>query len=339
MANIAGLGAGAFGTALAVLAAGQGHRVSLWASNPESLEAIRKDGENRKRLPGVTVPESIYLSHQLEDAAQAELILLAVPSFAVRQTAAKLRPYFSPDRQTVVSVAKGLEAGTLKRFSQVLEEELGVPPVILSGPSHAEEIAVGVPTTVVAASRRRADAEWVQDQLMSPALRIYVSDDVTGVELGGALKNIIALAVGACDGLELGDNARAALMTRGITEIARLGVAMGARSETFAGLSGIGDLIVTCTSRHSRNRRAGLLIGRGCDAQQALAQVGSTVEGYFAADAAYRLAESLGVEMPIIRQVHQVLHEGKMPRDAIAALMERPKRHESETIWLLSSSR
>lgn len=336
MADIAVLGAGAFGTALAVLTAGEGHRVTLWASSAASLEAIARDGENRRRLPGVPVPDSIHLSSDLEDVRQAELILLAVPSFAVRETARRLRSYFSPERQIVVSVAKGLEADTLKRFSQVIEEELSAPPVILSGPSHAEEIAVRVPTTVVAASVRRADAERVQEILMNPALRIYVNDDVTGVELGGALKNIIALAVGACDGLGLGDNARAALMTRGITEIARLGVAMGAKSETFAGLSGIGDLIVTCTSRHSRNRRAGILIGQGISSQEAVEKVGSTVEGYFAADAAYRLSRRLGVEMPIIRQVHQVLHEGKHPKQAIADLMERPKRHESEVIWLLT---
>lgn len=336
MADIAVLGAGAFGTALAVLAAEEGNQVMLWASSAASLEAIARDGENKKRLPGVPVPSSVRLILELEKVSDADLVLLAVPSFAVRETARKLRPYFVPERQTVVSVAKGLEAGTLKRFSQVIEEELSVSPVILSGPSHAEEIAVKVPTTVVAASQRRADAERVQELLMSPTLRIYVNDDVIGVELGGALKNVIALAVGACDGLGLGDNARAALMTRGITEIARLGIAMGAKSETFAGLSGIGDLIVTCTSRHSRNRRAGILIGQGCSAGEAVEKVGSTVEGYFAADAAYQLAQRLGVEMPIIRQVHQVLHEGKTPRQAISDLMERPKRHESEVIWLLT---
>ena len=235
----------------------------------------------------------------------------------------------------MVNVAKGLEDGSYKRLSQVLEEELPQQRIVaLSGPSHAEEVGRGAPTTVTVASRERAAAEEVQDLLMNPTLRLYVSDDVIGVELGGALKNVIALAAGIADGLQLGDNAKAALMTRGITEIARLGVAMGARTETFAGLAGIGDLIVTCTSMHSRNRRAGILIGQGENAQEAVRQVG-TVEGYPCAKTAYELSRKLQVEMPIVEQAYGVLYQRKDPSQALRDLMSRPKRHESEVIWLL----
>lgn len=330
------LGSGGFGTALAVMCNKMGHKAVLYSPFQEELDAIRRDGEHKKLLPGVPVPAGVQLTASFEGISEAPLVILATPSFAVRSTAAKLRDLL-PKETVIACVSKGLEDGTLKTFSQILSEELPFNRnCILSGPSHAEEIARGMPTTVVAASKHRDAAEFVQDMLMNPDLRIYVNDDVTGVELGGALKNIIALAAGASDGLGLGDNPKAALMTRGITEIARLGVAMGAKSETFGGLSGIGDLIVTCTSMHSRNRRAGILIGQGKTAQEAIDEVGMTVEGYKCAKAAYGMAQRAGVEMPIITEVYKVLYEGKDPHSAIRDLMGRPKRHESEVIWLLS---
>lgn len=334
MAKIAVLGCG-FGTALAVLADKNGHEVVLWSKFSQELEEIRRDGEQKRLLPGIKVEKSIRLTNDLADLAQCELCIVAVPSFAVRETARAAAQYLAPDA-LIVNVSKGLEDGSFKRLSQVLEEELpGRRIVVLSGPSHAEEVGRSVPTTVTVASVRRDAAEVVQEMLMSPSLRLYVNDDVVGVELGGALKNVIALAAGVSDGLKLGDNTKAALMTRGITEIARLGIAMGAKNETFAGLSGIGDLIVTCTSMHSRNRRAGILIGQGVPAAEAVAQIG-TVEGYHCAKTAFELSQKLGVEMPIVQQAYQVLYEGKTAACALHDLMERPKRHESEAIWLLS---
>lgn len=336
MEKIIILGSGGFGTALAIMCQGMGHQTILYSPFQEELDRIRQDGENKRLLPGVPVSEAIELTSDLSAAEGCSLAIIATPSFAVRSTAANLRPHLS-DNTVVVCVSKGLEAGSLKTFSQVLGEELpGRSICIVSGPSHAEEVARGIPTTVVAASTDRRAAEFVQDTLMNPSLRIYVNDDVTGVELGGALKNIIALAAGASDGLQLGDNPKAALMTRGITEIARLGIAMGAKSETFAGLSGIGDLIVTCTSMHSRNRRAGILIGQGKTAKEAIDEVGMTVEGYTCTKAAYEMAQRAGVEMPIITEIYRVLYEGKAPKEAIRDLMGRPKRHESEVIWLLT---
>ncbi len=337
MAKIAVLGAGGFGTSLAVMAALDGHETTLWAHRPETLEKLAAERENKRLLPGIAIPQSVRFSSDIAQAAQADLILLATPSHAVRETGRRLAEFLPVSGGPVVaSVAKGLELSTLNRLSQVLEQELGRPCVMLSGPSHAEELARQDPTTVVAASARRELSEYVQEMLMSPALRIYVSDDLVGVELGGALKNVIALAAGVCTGLNFGDNAKAALMTRGITEIARLGVSMGAKAETFAGLSGIGDLIVTCTSVHSRNRQAGIYIGQGNTPEQAMSKVGSTVEGYRAAKAAYELAAQRHVEMPIVEQVYQVLYEGKPAQQAVSSLMGRPKRHESEVIWLLS---
>ncbi|MDD3193150.1 MAG: NAD(P)-dependent glycerol-3-phosphate dehydrogenase [Oscillospiraceae bacterium] len=333
MAKIMILGCG-FGTALAVMADGCGHQVTLWSLFPQELEQIRQDGEQKKLLPGVPVPERIRLTGDLARLADCDLCIMAVPSFAVRETAKKAAPYLKPG-VVVVNVAKGLENGSYKRLSQVLEEELPQQKiVVMSGPSHAEEVGRGVPTTITVASRERAAAEEVQDLLMNPTLRLYVNDDVTGVELGGALKNVIALAAGIADGLQLGDNAKAALMTRGITEIARLGVAMGAKTETFAGLSGIGDLIVTCTSMHSRNRRAGILIGQGKSAKEAVQAVG-TVEGYPCAKTACELSRKLQVEMPIAEQAYEVLYNDKAPAQALRDLMTRPKRHESEVIWLM----
>jgi glycerol-3-phosphate dehydrogenase (NAD(P)+) len=332
MARIAILGSGGFGTSLAVMSYHYGHQVVLWSKFEEEINAIRNYGENRKLLPGIAIENGIGLTTDLERIKGADLLIFAVPSFAVRETARSVKPFVS-ENTVVVNVGKGLEAGSLKRLSAVIGEELNSEKVVaLSGPSHAEEIARGMPTTIVAASEDRKSAEYVQDILMNKTLRIYVSDDVIGVEIGGALKNIIAVCAGICDGMGLGDNTKAALMTRGIAEIARLGVCMGGHEATFAGLAGIGDLIVTCTSMHSRNRRAGILIGQGLSAQQAVERVG-TVEGYHAAKTAWELAKSVDVTMPIVEQLHGVLYEHKDIRVSVENLMDRPKRHENEQVW------
>ena len=334
MANIAVIGAGGWGTALAVMAHQYGNTVSLWSPFEEEVAAIRRHDEHKKLLPGVPVPPKIVLTDALEPAASADLVILAVPSFAVRQTSRLLAPHLR-EGAVVACVAKGLEQGSYADFSTVIGEEIpNCPNVILSGPSHAEEVSRGEATSIVAASHDMEAAQKVQDWLMSPAFRVYVNDDVIGVELGGALKNIIAVAAGTADGLGLGDNAKAALMTRGLTEIARLGVACGARTETFGGLSGMGDLIVTCTSMHSRNRRCGILVGQGLSGAEAVKQVGMTVEGYTNTKNAYEMGRRLGVEMPITNEVYKVLYEGKDIRQAIADLMGRPRRHESEYTWL-----
>lgn len=336
MAKIWIIGAGGFGVALAVMCANNGHEVTSYSPFQQEIETLRRDGEHKKLLPGVKLPQSICLTWELPEKVQAELVIVATPSFAVRSACAGLRGKIGRD-VIVACVAKGFDKDTLETMTEVMGAELPENPIVaISGPSHAEEVGRGVPTTVVAASRSRKAAEFVQDTLMCPTLRIYVNDDVVGVELGGALKNVIALASGVVDGLKIGDNAAAALMTRGITEIARLGVAMGAQAETFAGLSGIGDLVVTCTSMHSRNHRAGILIGQGKTAQEAVDEIGMTVEGYTAADCAHRLAEKYRVEMPIAQQVYEVLYCDKTPQKAIQDLMQRPKRHESEYIWLLN---
>ena len=336
MANIWVLGAGGMGTAMAVLCSNSGHKVTMYSPFQAEIETLSAAREHKKLLPGIHIPEAVGMTWELPGHIEADLVIVATPSFAVRSVCASVREKVGPE--TLLScVSKGFEPGTLKTLSDVMAEEFPRnSTVIVSGPSHAEEIARGVPTTVVAASRNRAAAESVQEMLMNAAFRIYVNDDVTGVELGGALKNVIALAAGIADGLGLGDNAKAALMTRGLTEIARLGVAMGASTETFAGLSGMGDLIVTCTSMHSRNRRAGILIGKGRTARQAIDEVGMTVEGYTASKCAYELSKRANVEMPIIQQVYEVLYEDKRPEAAIRDLMGRPRRHESEVIWLLS---
>ena len=336
MAHICILGAGGFGTALAVMTQGAGHTVTLWSYQEAEAAALGQERENTRLLPGIRIPEEILITSDREAVSQADFVILATPSSAVREVCRWAVPLLKPGA-ILVCVSKGLEPGTLLRMSQVISEEApGIPWAILSGPSHAEEIAKGIPTTVVAASVDRRAAETVQEALSNPAFRIYVNDDVVGVELGGALKNVIALAAGALDGLGQGDNTRAALMTRGLTEIARLGIACGGKSETFAGLSGMGDLIVTCTSMHSRNRRCGILIGSGVPPKEALAQIGMTVEGYTSTKAAYEMSQRMGVEMPITREIYKVLYEGKSPKEAIRDLMDRPKRHESEVIWLLT---
>ncbi|HHV51350.1 MAG TPA: NAD(P)-dependent glycerol-3-phosphate dehydrogenase [Clostridiales bacterium] len=330
--KISVLGAGGWGTALAIMAQNYGNSVLLWSPFEEEIANIRRFGENKKLLPGVPVPPGIELTTEISDTADSDLVIMAVPSFAIKSTAEKLAPVLKKGT-LVANAGKGLEQGTHRRFSQVISEALPEARVVaLSGPSHAEEVARGVPTSIISASEDVEAAEMVQDILMNPNFRIYVNTDVIGVELGGALKNVIALAAGICDGLEVGDNTKAALMTRGLAEIARLGIKLGARSETFAGLSGMGDLIVTCGSLHSRNRRAGILIGQGHSPEEAVRVVG-TVEGYHAALAGYELSRSVGVEMPITEQCWQVCYNGQPARNAIKALMERPRRHETEQPW------
>ncbi|MBQ8732711.1 MAG: NAD(P)-dependent glycerol-3-phosphate dehydrogenase [Oscillospiraceae bacterium] len=325
------LGCG-FGTSLSIMLDKEGCDVTLWSPFEEEIAQIRRDGEHRKLLPGVPVPNSIALTTDLSAAAGRELIVLAVPAGVVCQTVRKLSPYLKGN-EILVNVAKGLTSDGSERLSTAIRRETDNPVVVLSGPSHAEEVGRGIPTTVVVSSEDMNAAEKVQQMMMNRRFRIYLNDDLIGVELGGALKNVIALSAGISDGLKLGDNTKAALMTRGITEIARLGIGMGARGETFAGLTGIGDLIVTCTSMHSRNRRAGILIGEGVPAEEAVARVG-TVEGYGAALAAHQLAGKVGIEMPITDEIYKVLYQGKNPEQTLYDLMTRPSRHETEDIWM-----
>ena len=330
------MGAGGFGIALAVTAQKLGHQLTLWSPFEDEVAQLTTYREHPKLLKGVKIPEEIAVTSSLGGIQEQDLVILATPSFAVRDTARLLSEHISPNT-VAACVSKGLESGSCKTISEVLREELPSGKlVMISGPSHAEEVALGFPTTVVAASANREAAELVQDALSGDTLRIYVSDDVLGVELGGALKNVIALAAGLLDGMDGADNTKAALMTRGMAEIARLGVVMGAKSETFAGLSGMGDLIVTCSSMHSRNRRCGILIGKGADPKKAVEEIGKTVEGYSCAKIAWELAQKHGVTMPITEQVYHILYEGKDFKQAVLELMTRPKRHESEMIWLLS---
>lgn len=326
--NIVVLGGGSWGTALAMLLCENGHAVTLWARSAAHVAQMARTREN-PRLPGVTLPEALRLTDELSCVRGAQMVVLAVPSYAVRDTARAAAPYLEPDALPVC-VAKGVERGTSLRLSEVAAQETGRECAVLSGPSHAEEVARGLPTGCVAACRTLERAELVQDAFMSERFRVYASTDPVGVELGGALKNIIALCAGVADGMGLGDNTRALLMTRGLTELARLCMALGGRRETVAGLAGVGDLIVTCTSQHSRNRRAGILIGQGMPPEQAMEAVGAVVEGYYAAASARELAARVGVEMPITEQVYAVLYEGKDPRAVPAALMSRSRKNELE---------
>ena len=335
MANISVLGAGGFGISLAIMAtkSKSNNKVNLWSHKKDSADYLDKNREHERLLKGIKIPNDIIITSDISVVKDSDLIIIATPSHGVRSTAQKIKEYIKPEA-VIACVSKGFEMSTLKLLSDVLDEELDNECVIISGPSHAEEVAIGEPTTVVVASENRKTGEFVQDVLMNPMFRIYCNDDVIGVELGAALKNVIALAAGCSDGLGNGDNAKAALMTRGMTEIARLGVAMGGRTETFAGLSGMGDLIVTCTSMHSRNRRAGILIGQGKTAKQAVQEIGMTVEGMSSAKSAYELSCKNNVEMPIIEQIYRVLYEDKSPKEALQDLMARDKKYENEDIWI-----
>jgi len=328
------VGSGAWGTALSLLLLENGNEVTLWSHSEKESESIRQAKEN-PYLKGVPIPPELRLTTDLDAVRGAETVIMATPSFAVRETARKLEPLISPET-VVVSVAKGIEKETSMRLSQVIEEELrGRNTVaVLSGPSHAEEVGRRIPTAVVCACPDLDAAEKIQDLFMNERFRVYTSSDVIGVELGAALKNVIALCAGCCDGMGLGDNTKAMLMTRGLTEIARVGAKLGGRKETFAGLAGMGDLIVTCTSGHSRNRRAGFLIGSGIDPQEAMRQVGAVVEGYYAAASGYAMAQKCGVEMSITEATYNVLYNGAPLRETFAALMTRAKKHEIEESWL-----
>ena len=328
------LGIGGWGTALALLLLDNGHQVTLWSHAPGRCALLRQAGEN-PRLPGIPLPPELALTESLDCVADSGLVVMAVPSFAVRETARMIAPLLRKGA-VVVSTAKGIEKDTALCLTQVIEEELGGKGkvVALSGPSHAEEVGRRVPTGVVAASQDRAAAELVQDVFMSSRFRVYTNSDVLGVELGAALKNVLALCCGISDGMGLGDNTKALLMTRGMTEMARLGVALGGKKETFAGLSGMGDLIVTCTSMHSRNRRCGILIGQGKGVQEAMKEVGATVEGYYAALSAHQLAEKAGVEMPICQSAYRVLYEGEDVRCMLGGLMNRNKKREVDESWI-----
>ena len=331
MSRVLVLGAGGWGIGLSLVATRMGHSVTLWSHDPAELEELRLHNQNKLRLPGVFLPHGVVLTGDLSAAKEADMVIMAVPSFAIRTTARALAAHLRPDA-LVVNAGKGLEDDTLDRFSQVLEEELpAARVVVLSGPSHAEEVARMVPTLVTVSSKDIAAARQVQLALSKDCFRIYLNEDLIGVELGGALKNVIALCAGIVDGLGMGDNTKAALMTRGLVEIARLGKVMGANEYTFAGLSGMGDLMVTCGSMHSRNLRAGILIGRGETVENTIRRVG-TVEGYLAARAAWELACRHKVDMPIVEHCYRVCYEGMDPRQALKQLMERPFGMENDVI-------
>lgn len=329
--KISVLGSGGWGIALAMAANRNNHDVLLWSLFEEEICELKKERESKRLLEGVKISEEIKLTSNILDAENSDIVIVAVPSVAVRKIAnmvAQLK-----NIGIVVNVAKGLEEGSLKRLSEVIEEEVNAPVVVLSGPSHAEEVARSIPTSLVSSSHNMSATEKVIEAFSSASLRIYNNDDLVGVELGGALKNVIAVAAGFCDGMGLGDNTKAALITRGLTEIARLGVKMGAKERTFAGLTGLGDLIVTCTSKHSRNHRFGEMVGKGVDVKKALSEVG-TVEGYYATKFAYLLAEKVGAEMPIISQCYKVLYEGTSVMDTVKNLMLRPSKNEYENLWI-----
>lgn len=330
MAKISVLGAGSWGTALALLLYNNGHDVILWSALGEEIDTLREKRENVSKLPGVKIPEPIDITVDLERSLKnADVAVLAVPSPYTRNTCKRMAPFLR-DGQIIVNVAKGVEEKTLLNLSQIIEQELPKADVsVLSGPSHAEEVGKGLPTTCVVSSHKRETAEYLQGIFMSPVFRVYTTPDILGVELGGALKNVIALAAGTADGLGYGDNTKAALITRGIAEIARLGTKMGASQETFYGLSGMGDLIVTCASVHSRNRKAGYLMGKGYTMRQAMDEVKMVVEGVYSAKAARSLAEKYGVDMPIIMEVNKVLFEDKPAADAVRDLMIRDKKVET----------
>jgi len=329
------IGSGSWGTAITILLAENGHNVSLWSYSAQECEDLKLYKENRPFLPGHNIPETVCYTTNLEDCADADIVVCALPSFAVRKTFARYAPAAKAG-QVVVNISKGLESDSLKTLSTVLREELPACEItVMSGPSHAEEVAQNIPTTNVVASFSAQTAKLVQDVFMNPYFRVYTHSDVLGVELGGSLKNVIALCAGISDGLGFGDNTKAALMTRGIYEITRLGVAMGANADTFGGLSGIGDLIVTCTSMHSRNRRAGILIGQGKTPDEVRDEIKMVIEGINTCRAAKLLADKIGVEMPIINQAYAVLFEGKPAREATLSLMNRDKRHESEAGFLM----
>ena len=324
MSKVSLLGAGSWGTALAIVLANNGHDVTLWSAIESEIDMLKTYREHKDRLPGAILPDNILVTSDLEEACKdTEVIVFSVASPYVRSTA-KMCKNLIPEGQIIVNVGKGIEETTLMTLSEILNEELPQAEItVLSGPSHAEEVSRGIPTTVVVGAKKKKTAEFLQATFMNNVFRVYISPDIVGIELGGSLKNVIALAAGMVDGLGFGDNTKAALMTRGIAEITRLGIAMGGKMETLAGLSGIGDLIVTCTSQHSRNHNAGELMGQGMSMEDAMKEVKQVVEGVYSAKAAKLLAEKCNVSMPIIEAVNQVLFEGKSAKEATAELLTR----------------
>ena len=327
------VGSGAWGTALAIRLCKNGHDVTMWTFETDLIPEMESTRRN-PRLPGAVLPDNLKISGDYACIKGCKLVVMASPSFPARTVCRNAVPYIDTDA-VLVSVTKGLESGTHMRMSEVVAQETGMEVVALTGPSHAEEVALDIPTGLLAACQNQTKAELVQDAFMSDTLRVYTSADPVGAELGGALKNVIALCAGITDGLGFGDNTKAMLMTRGLTETARLGVALGARKDTFTGLAGVGDLIVTCTSMHSRNRRAGILIGQGKDAQTAMKEVGAVVEGYYAAKSAYELGKAKGIDMPITEAAYKVLYENADVKLAVQDLLQRQRKAESENPgWL-----
>ena len=335
MARIGILGAGSWGTALAILLHDNGHDVVVWSIHEAEVEMLNTTRRHESKLPGVEIPEGIRFTTDMKDTmSDKDVCVLAVPSPFIRSTCQKMKEYVRAG-QIIVNVAKGIEESTLYTLTDIIEEEMPYADAcVLSGPSHAEEVSRRLPTTCVVSSRTRKTAEYLRSVFVSPVFRVYISPDMLGIELGGALKNVIALAAGTADGLGYGDNTKAALITRGIAEIARLGIKMGGKPETFYGLAGIGDLIVTCASVHSRNRKAGYLIGKGYTMEEAMKEVQMVVEGVYSARAALALSTKYQVEMPIVEQVNKVLFENKNAEQAVKELMLRDKKIESDdTQW------
>ena len=326
--NIGIIGSGSFGIALACLLYDNGHNIKIWSRNVDEVNQINEKHVMEKYLPGLKIPYDIKAYEDMEETINdTELIVLAVPSVAIRECSKKLSKYLK--NQIIVNVAKGIEKDTLKRLSCVIEEETKSEKIaVLSGPSHAEEVAQHMPTVVAVASNNKEICEIVSDVFMNEYFRVYPNDDLIGVEVGGALKNVIALCAGVSDGLGFGDNTKAGLITRGLAEITRLGIAMGGKQETFAGLTGLGDLVVTCASVHSRNHKAGELIGKGLTPKDAIAEVKMVVEGFNTASAAKKLGEVYNVELPITEQANKVLYENKNPKEAVLELMVRTKKYE-----------
>ena len=333
MANVGVLGAGSWGIALSVLLSDNGHQVTVWSIDENEVKMLNEKREHELKLPGVKLPDDMVITGDLGSTIRGrDFLVLAVPSPFTRSTAKKMSPFVA-EGQIIVDVAKGIEESTLMTLSRQIEQEIPQADVaVLSGPSHAEEVGRRLPTTCVIGARTKKTAEYLQSMFISNVFRVYTSPDILGIELGGSLKNVIALAAGIADGLGYGDNTKAALITRGIAEIARLGVKMGGKIETFTGLTGIGDLIVTCASVHSRNRKAGYLIGQGMSMQEAMDEVKMVVEGVYSAKAAAKLAQKYEVSVPIVDEVNAVLFEGKSPAEAVNDLMMRESRSENRSL-------
>ena len=333
MAKTAVIGAGSWGTALSLVLHTNGNDVTVWSIVEQEVQMLREKHEHVDKLPGVKLPEDITFTTDLKEAIEGkDYLILAVPSVFTRSTAKSMAPFVKKG-QVIVCVAKGIEENTLMTLSDIVEQEIPAADVaVMCGPSHAEEVGIGLPTTVVAGARKKSVAEGVQDIFMNEVFRVYTSPDVLGMELGGSLKNVIALAAGMADGLGYGDNTKAALITRGISEISRLAIKMGANAETLSGLTGIGDLIVTCESKHSRNRKAGMLMGQGYTMKQAMDEVKMVVEGVYSAKAAIALARKYEGAMPSIEEINHVLFDDKPAKDAVRELMLRDRREEHSSL-------